>query len=108
MSSIVGYLTMAPVESWPFDCPRVMAVIDWRVGLDVGWAAIDTAEAPNARETYVWATYRIVAGGSRLIVTSSRQGARVRRRKSSAAGRVFLGAGRRGLVKSSHRAHVEE
>jgi len=51
MSSIVGYLTMAPVASWLFDCPRVMAVIDWRVGLNVGWAAINTTEAPNGTET---------------------------------------------------------
>ena len=70
MSSIVGYLTLTPVEGWPFDWPRVMAVVDCRMGLDVGWAAIDTAETPKARQTHVWATYRLDAGRSRLIVTS--------------------------------------
>jgi hypothetical protein len=70
MSSIVGYLTLASVESWRFDWPRVMAVVDCRMGLDVGWAASDTAHTPNARQTHVWATYRLGAGGSRFMVTS--------------------------------------
>lgn len=52
MSSIVGYLTLARVESWPFDWPPLMAVVDCRIGLDVGWAAIDAAETPNARQTH--------------------------------------------------------
>jgi hypothetical protein len=69
MSSIVGYL--APVERWPFDWLRMMGVIDCRMGLDVGWAAIDAAETPTARQTNVWITYMIGASGSRLIVTSS-------------------------------------
>jgi hypothetical protein len=70
MSSIVGYLTLARVESWPFDWPPLMAVVDCRIGLDVGWAAIDAAETPNARQTHAWVTYSVDAGGSRLIVTS--------------------------------------
>ena len=89
MSSIVGYLTTAPVV----------------------WAAINTAEAPNARPTHAWAMYGNVADESRLIVAPSQQHARLRRRKSSEVlcGRsCFLGDGRRRVVKSSHRAHVEE
>jgi hypothetical protein len=71
MSSMVGYLTLAPIKRGSFDWPPVIAVVYRRMGRAVGWAASDTAETPNASQTHVRATHRVDAGESRFIVTSA-------------------------------------
>ena len=108
MSSIVGYLTLAPIKRWSFDWPPVIAVVDCRMGLDVGWAASDTAETPNASQTHVWATHRVDAGESRFIVTSAGRVAECGAGSPLLHVVFFSPVGRRRLVEFSCRAYVKE
>jgi hypothetical protein len=107
MSSIVGYLTLAPIKRWSFDWRPVIAVVDCGMVLDVGWAASE-AETPNASQTHVRATHRVDAGESRFIVTSAGRVAECGAGSPLLHVVFFSPVGRRRLVEFSYRPYVKE